>query len=293
MKRFFIFSALAFALSLLAVSCSKEQDIIETNPEKEVISDTPQAKEGTVLTFTVSTEYEETKTTWDGSDVKWTNESVKILFDNGDTQDESIVVDGDNVTLSVTVPPEHTEETFYVISPSSAIATLDGKTLTVTPPAQDGSFAKANVMAAKVDVGSGTISFKALTHVMKFTLSDSNLYDRFYFTANKNSSVYIAGSVSTDFSKTEDVLNVTPNATGKYVDVSGLTTGSAQTYYFAVLPGQNLSKGIAFKAHNKDADDDTWQVGSYSTQDYKTTDRLKITNIGTLDTKWIRTKWCK
>lgn len=297
MKRLFVFSALAVVMSLWAVSCSKEQDIIESKPEGEVISDNPQAKDGKVLTFIVSTEYEETKTTWDGEkkEMKWEDEEkVAILYGNGesDKAEGTIDVDGETVTLSFNLPGTHTSsETFYAVSPSDATATLDGETLTVTPPAQDGSFAKANVMAAKVAGGSGNISFKALTHVMKFTLSAGNVYDRFMFTANKNSEVNITGSVSTDFSKTEDVLNVTPDATGAYVDVRGLTTGSAQTYYFAVIPGQDLSKGIAFKAHHKDADADTWQVGSYSTSTCGTTNRLKVLNLGELDTKWIRTKW--
>lgn len=312
MKKFYLILLGVATLSFATLSCSKEavdpsqqeqtqkedpqkEDPTSENPTGE--DDTP-VPEGMVrLTFGVSheedapaNEGDDTKTTWDGTNHAWSNDDeIRILWGTGDSEYKDVKVVENKVTLDIEKAVLDKIEYFYAVYPaalSSDFVLNDGKIDFCVRRYQDGTFASANKMVARAAKTSASLAFKNVTHIVKFSLTNNNPYDRFEFTSNESSQLLVDVARVTFDENNNINLGTSPtsytvfgNSHSKYVDLqSGITAG--KDYYFAVLPGCNLNTGFGVKARKKG--ESSYSLGALSKR-LVSTDRLVVTNIGNLD----------
>ena len=290
MKKFYSFLAIC-AIATFSFSCSKETPIPEENrPDNgqeqtdkpgEVNPDDKPVPEGMIrLTFTVSSE--DTKTDWDGVHHTWTDgDQVRIIWGTGAADYANATVVNGSVSADVA-----DAETYYAVYPADgAFALRDGGTIDFgIPRYQDGTFASANMMAARTSKEAASFAFKNLTHIIKFHTTATNPYNRFEFTSNENARV-IANTYGVTFDSNQNVTIGAKTATidgynnTKYADLNTVTTNS--DYYFAVGPETDFSSGFGVKARMSSEGDD-YEYGALSKKAIST-DRSRVTNLGDID----------
>lgn len=300
MKNLF-FPILITAALFAAVSCQKEAP--SEDPESAVKEEhSAILKNPVTITFELNSEL--TKTTWGGISGKptWQEaDAIKIIWGEGGVEDTDYKVATVNVD-----DPEHPKisveveesDNYYAVYPASVAHVLSEGELEITiPRSQRGSFADANIMVAKTPKtgeGSGRLSFKSMTHIMKFTLPKDAAYNRFCFVSNKNGA-QLSGKVYTSFVEDEQgELVYGTRGTGdnnKYVDTSlDLDVSKETNYYIAVVPGADMSLGFGFKAEA--TGESGWSAGSLSSTGISPEKmaRTIITNLGNI-ASYIRKKW--
>lgn len=175
MKKIFRLFA-AFAATTMAFSCMEE-----ANPEAGTQNGGSQY-DGPMTTIEFALADLETKTAWDGENHTWSDgDQVKIIWGTeGNANVTAEVVDG---TVSATVG---VADTYYAVYPATTdcVLTEEDQFSVTIPKMQDGTFASANIMAAKTTATEKTLAFKNLTHIFKFTLSEGCEYNLFRFRSN-------------------------------------------------------------------------------------------------------------
>lgn len=319
MKKFYLFLLCAAAVSFAVLSCSKEVDdptVKEEVQNKEETDGSSEADDPTQtpvpegyvrLSFSVTREGDapasgkdkDTKTAWDGTSHTWSEgDQVRIMWNDGmdnvtspthtvDTDYKDVTVVNNKITVDVPSGKEY----IYAVYPTSVAYKLNEGTLSVSfARNQAGTFAAANIMAAKAAVGADAIAFKNMTGILKFSLASESTITKVDFAANDKT--VLNGMVSTDFGGT---YTSTP---GKNVDDSNIgndkeivsvsSTSGGNTYYLAVLPDLTLANGIGFKV-TKSGSQDTGSLSTGSLTATRSTVKnlTKDTNIDAL----IHTDW--
>lgn len=292
MKKIFRLFA-AFAAVTMAFSCMEE-----ANPEMPSTSGT--TYEGPTVTLKFNIDKLETKTIWEDDVHDWVNgDKVKIVYPIGDKvgESEAIIYNDKGVWGAYAEVGE--ADTYYAVYPATSAYTFttpEGATesqfTVVIPQTQDGSFGQANIMVAKTDSEELSFSFKNVTHIFKFTLSEDSAYKGFQFMSNSSSN-HLTGGVPVSFDEEFSVgglqtvtIGETKYTASSIVQVGDLEKGG--TYYVGIHPGADMSYGFGFKA-TKQGGTTGWSEGALSTAAVDV-DRLKITSIANLD-KAIRKDW--
>lgn len=306
-RMFFVAAAVAVASS---VACSKINEVTEPevidnpgdnpgeNPGEEPDADVP---EGMIrLCFAVSSENgaapqagEGSRTSWDGTSHDWSEgDQIRILWGEGESDYvDAEVVDG-KVTANV-VDADY----YYAVYPTTAGYALDlteGEVTITVPRYQSGSFADANIMAAKTGKEAAAFNFKNMTSILKFTTGSTYSYNSASFMVN-DKSIKLTGEVHTtfpaEFSVTtsntvmkEDIVCIQPNNPTGNPGMSANTT-----YYLAMLPGESVDNGIGFKIEKRVGSSVDLVAGGISKSSFNR-ERSKVYDLGTLDSR-IVTDW--
>lgn len=311
----FTVAALFFAA---AVSCEKEtgapageKQEENVTPEDPTDPDGPgqtgedeNLPDGMIrLTFTVSSENDApadpagapaSRTTWDGSTQSWSaGDHIRIMWNTGTSAthvEDTDYVDVEVVDNAVTaVVPD--ADYYYAVYPTTAAYEFDkesGKVTITIPRYQTGSFADANIMAAKTGKAEASFAFKNMTSILKFSTGSTYSYNSASFMAN-DKSVKLTGEVATTFpgefavntaneSMKEDIVCVQPNNPAGNAGLSANTT-----YYLAMLPGEAVGNGIGFKIEQRGAHTDL-VAGGLSKSSFAR-ERAHIYDLGTLDNR--------
>ncbi len=285
------------ALTVFVACNQKEMDFNKesvTEPEIETVQ----------MTFRAATEDSPTKTTLNEETgaVAWAvGDAVKFVYEldetPGNTTSDALAaedIDGEGVaTFTASVPAafEMTEEEYkagggsslhlYAVSPASIDIDYRKATsffsfyLTV-PTVQDGTFENASIAVAKWDKTnpSGTLEFKNLCGLLKFTIADDAVRKVIL-----HSDDYIAGKMDIGFTGGPAVKNVSEGEKAITVNVPG-----AGTYYIAVLP-TNAEKGIGINnIYVELLDESDNLIGDKGSANPLVIARKQIRSIGTLAT---------
>lgn len=306
-RMFFVAAAVAVASS---VACSKINEVTEPevidnpgdnpgeNPGEDPDADVP---EGMIrLCFAVSSENgaapqagEGSRTSWDGTSHDWSEgDQIRILWGEGESDYvDAEVVDG-KVTANV-VDADY----YYAVYPTTASYALDlteGEVTITVPRYQSGSFADANIMAAKTGKEAAAFNFKNMTSILKFTTGSTYSYNSASFMVN-DKSIKLAGEVHTTFPAEfavtttntvmkEDIVCIQPNNPSGNPGMSANTT-----YYLAMLPGASVDNGIGFKIEKRVGSSVDLVAGGISKSSFNR-ERSKVYDLGTLDSR-IVTDW--
>ena len=291
MKRY-LFLPVA-ALTVIAACNQKEEDFNKEPVSNPVI-------ETVKMQFRAATEDSPSKTTLDSGTgtVAWAaGDAVKFVYELDKTPgyitSDALAaedIDGEGVaTFTASVPAAFamTEEEYqagggsslhlYAVSPASTVIDYDTASsffLTV-PTVQDGSFANASIALAKWDKTnpSGTLEFKNLCGLLKFTIADDAVRKVIL-----HSDDYIAGKMDISFTGPA-VKNVSSGEKAITVNVPG-----AGTYYIAVLP-TNEEKGIGINnIYVELLDESDNLIGDKGSANPLVIARKQIRSIGTLAT---------
>ena len=291
MKKIISIFAIA-ALFVATVSCGKEEATVpeeENNVEEPVVPEDPKEDEnlpeGMIrLSFRVSAENDApaqqvsaapSRTSWDGTTHAWSNgDHIRIIVGEGDVEGTDYV-DAEVVSGSVSaVVPD--AEYYYAVYPATATYTYtaaEGKISVSFGRNQSGSFADANIMAAKTSKAAASFAFKNMTSILKFSTGASAAYNKVTFCANDKTK--LNGTVSTTFAEPFAVVN-TP-ATNSDAVLLSVNVEASGTYYAAILPDVTLSNGIGFKVDAANQDTGALSTASLSMG------RSDVQNLGTLD----------
>ena len=293
MKKNFIIPAAA--LTVFVACNQKEMDFNKESATEPGIATVQ-------LTFRAATEESPSKTTLDEGTgaVAWAaGDAVKFVYELNQTPGyitsgalTAEDIDGNGVaTFTASVPAAFamTEEEYqaangsgsslhlYAVSPASIdidYGTASSFYLTV-PTEQDGSFANASIALAKWDKTnpSGTLEFKNLCGLLKFTIADAAVRKVIL-----HSDDYIAGKM--DISFTDPAVKEVKNGENAItVNVSG-----AGTYYIAVLP-TDAEKGIGINnIYVELLDESDNLIGDKGSANPLVIARKQIRSIGTLTT---------
>ena len=155
-------------------SCQKEENNpIETTP-KEIIP-TGTVEEDVPAGYsqlTLSAVSDDTKTTLDGTTVKWkTEDQIKVYCSDGTASDFTLVGEGGSATGSFAGLVPSGKTALYAIYPNDLYSSVSEATVHVTIPAtQDGVFGNANIAVAKIDAETLDMAFKNVNAFIGFTL---------------------------------------------------------------------------------------------------------------------------
>ncbi len=300
MKKLVTLFALAAIFGTLSVSCSKEkaaldEELVPGADDTEVTApaDDENLPEGMIrLNFSVSAENDanpELKTSWNGTTHSWTDgDQVRILWGTGDSDYVDAEVVGGNVSATVA-----DVDTYYAVYPTTATYALDlteGKVTITIPRYQTGSFADANIMAAKTTKADAQLNFKNMTSILKFTTGSTYSYNSVSVMANEQTK--LTGTVSTTFQSPFSIETVTGSDAIVSVQ-NGNPQGNAgvaanTTYYLAMLPGDAISNGIGFKIEQRASK--TALLGGGLSKSPFARERSKVYDLGTIDDRII-TDW--
>lgn len=289
MKKIFRLIA-AIAATTVAFSCMEE-----ANPEAPETGSSNYDGATTVVEFTL--DELETRTSWDGEDHTWSEgDIIKLIWMDAQGQVGEVpaeVVDN-KVTAEVGIA-----DTYYAVYPERTayvLETPEGATepqFSVTiPKYQDGSFAQANIMAAKTSASEKMLAFKNLTHIFKFDLSEGCEYNFFRFCTNstRNQESRYAGTPSLITFGEDDVtvggpISGTGNTSYACVQLGKDATGP---FYLGIRAGAITDAGFGVLASKTGKEGDF--TGGLLTTTAVTTTRSKITYLGTLD-NYISDDW--
>lgn len=224
-------------------SCQKEENNPNETTPKEIIpagtveEDVPAG----YSQLTLSAVSDDTKTTLDGTTVKWkTEDQIKVYCSDGTASDFTLVGEGGSATGSFAGLVPSGKTALYAIYPNDLYSSVSETTVHVTIPAtQDGVFGNANIAVAKIDAETLDMAFKNVNAFIGFTLPAG-------ITKVVVSSVGDSGNLS-------GTLAV--NCSGETPVAGSLSDGGASitvtfpestggTYYVAVAPGITHSKGL-------------------------------------------------
>lgn len=300
MKKINLLLTCAALLSVLALSCSKEADPVQpASPQDEQIpEEDPQpdpsadedVPEGMIrLNFALSHENDpapaaeapalpDSKTSWDGTNHSWdSGDQIRIIWGEGDSDYVDATVNNGSVSAVVA-----DSDFYYAVYPTTATYTYtaaEGKISVSFGREQSGTFADANIMAAKTSKAAASFSFKNMTSILKFSTGASAAYNKVTFCANDKTK--LNGTVSTTFG---DSFTVTNTPAGTNGDLISINVAASGTYYAAILPDVTLSNGIGFKVEASSQD-----TGALSTAALAM-DRSAVRNLGVID-NIIRKDW--
>lgn len=249
----------AFAVAVLTVSCSKEQE-----PEAAV------AQPG-YTTVTVKASHESgssTKTSIDlfNGYVCWdAGDRTKAVYNGGDAVSDALIEGGNTAEFSYLIPDGKTLS--YVVYPSDVEAAFDGADFKVTVPAsQDGSFSKAAIEVAEY---SESLNMRNLAGLLQLVVTDDAVRT---IRISSNDDTPVAGTAVVTFAAgIPSVGALTGTSSSITLNVDG-----AGTYYAAILPC-NLEAGIYVEL----LDEGSALIGDKISGNPLTVARRQIRGLGT------------
>lgn len=287
MKKILRFMA-ALAATTVAFSCMEE-----ANPEAETGNSGGTHYEGPMTTLTFSLDEIKSKTSLDGKKVVWEEgDQIKIIY--GTEDDAFTVADVIDGTVTATVGDV---DTYYAVYPAKTVhgLTETGDFSVTIPKVQDGSFADANIMAAKTSKNDAMFAFKNLTHIFQFTLSEGCEYNCFRFVsndANDGNNIRLGATASLITFGEEDVtVGIPATGTGntKYAVVNlSKNTDKVGPYYLGIRAGSAMENGFGVLA-SKTGKEGDFTGGLITTNRIETT-RSVITKLGAID-NYISDDW--
>ena len=255
------------ALAVLAVaSCQKEPGFGQ------------ESEAGGARVLTASFAASDTKSTLDGKTPKWeVNDEVKLtdgtvantqtfkLVTNAQNDNEAQIA-SDGASFTVTVP-EGWANTIYAVYPASAYSSIDGSGNIVIsiPTSQDGSFASANICAAKCTDGK-VLSFRNATAILKIDGKTSTI------SSIEIPATDIAGTYTISGFDGGTLSASVSSGEGK-ITLSGMS-GSGPFYVAAAPVSIPASTTLTYK------DSGSTEVGSRTTGSANTLALNKIYSIG-------------
>ena len=220
----------------------------------------------------------DSKTSWDGTNHSWdSGDQIRIIWGEGDSDYVDATVTNGSVSAVVA-----DADYYYAVYPTTATYTYtaaEGKISVSFGREQSGTFADANIMAAKTSKAAASFNFKNMTSILKFSTGASAAYNKVTFCANDKTK--LNGTVSTTFG---DSFTVTNTPAGTNGDLISINVAASGTYYAAILPDVTLSNGIGFKVEASSQD-----TGALSTAALAM-DRSVVRNLGIID-NIIRKDW--
>lgn len=231
-KIYFAFLCAACAFTLF--SCQKENN----GPEESPVPDG-------YVRMTLKAVSDETKTTVDGTTVKWAkDDQIKVYFSNGEAVDFTLVGDGGSASgeFDGTAPVGATA--LYAVYPTDLYASVSETTVNVTIPddSQDGVFGKGNIAVAKVN--GDKMSFKNVNAFVGFTVPAGATKVVVSSVGGQN----LAGTLAVDCSGENPTAGALSSGSSSITVTFPVSTGG--TYYVAVAPGVELTKGLLLTWYN-------------------------------------------
>ena len=261
-----IFFVLALTVAMVAASCERVDEIVSEE-------DFFMAQEPQCYTFTASLGVS-TKTIRDAQGaVSWAAGDKLMVFDaSGNHEEFTVNKNCEEFTFTSTGTLQ--EGPYYAIAGyGSQTPTFDvvNKTISIVPPAIDGSFASADVIASTAEQGSNTFCFHHVYAILKLTLSTTS-YASVEFVAGgiaPGSSTVIGFGVSGS-------LDVQSGQAADKAVISGTSDGG--TFYIPVNPGE-YSAGFSIILNTGTV---RWKIESSKTL---TTTAGRIMDFGTLENR--------
>ena len=239
MKKFY-FASLCAVCTITLFSCQKEENTPEEEtlvaPSEEVIP------EG-YSRLTLSAVTDETKTTLDGTVVKWASgDQIKVYCSDGSATDFELVGEGGSATGDFTGLVPSGKTALYAVYPSDRYSSVSETTVNVSIPAtQDGVFGKGNIAVAKIGSETHDMAFENVNAFVEFTIPAG-------ITKVVISSVggeYLSGTLPVDCSGETPVAGTLSSGGTSITTTFPESTGG--TYYVAIAPGIKHSKGLLFE----------------------------------------------
>lgn len=230
-KNYFAFVCAICALTLF--SCQKED-----NTPEEVIPDG-------YTQLTLSAVSDETKTTLDGTAVKWAaGDQIKVYCSDESAYDFELVGEGGSATGDFTGLVPSGKTALYAVYPKDLYSSVSSTTVNVTiPAAQEGTFGKGNIAVAKVD-GEHNMAFKNVNAFVGFTVGADITKVVVSSVGGEN----LSGTLAVDCSGENPAAGVLSDGGSSITVTFPESTGG--TYYVAIAPGITHSKGLLLTWYN-------------------------------------------
>lgn len=230
-KIYFAFICAICALALF--SCQKED-----NTPEEVIPDG-------YTQLTLSAVSDETKTTLDGTAVKWAaGDQIKVYCSDESAYDFELVGEGGSATGDFTGLVPSGKTALYAVYPKDLYSSVSSSTVNVTiPAAQEGTFGKGNIAVAKVD-GEHNMAFKNVNAFVGFTVGADITKVVVSSVGGEN----LSGTLAVDCSGENPAAGVLSDGGSSITVTFPESTGG--TYYVAIAPGITHSKGLLLTWYN-------------------------------------------
>ena len=292
MKTKVLLSIAAVAV-LSVVSCQKENSGIapESTPEIEVVKNVepnPNFTPTKAFSFIGHTDNDfdpETKTSLDGTQVKWAVGDGIYLFDG--TAPRAFVSDNGSVSATANFDGSAVvADKYYAIYPSGKISTVESKKVIATTiptfqTATENSFApKANVAVAYSEsdpTGDAALQFKNIAAVVKFKINAENTDVRkVRLDAINGEDMTGAMNVTFNDDGTFSTASVHANSESCVILESDTDLNPAQTYYMAIKPG-TYAGGFKITLIKNDG-----SFRSINNTTSNTLERNDLVNFGTL-----------
>ena len=224
-------------------SCQKEENNPnettpkETIPAEAVDEDVPAG----YSQLTLSAVSDDTKTTLDGTTVKWkTEDQIKVYCSDGTASDFTLVGEGGSATGSFAGLVPSGKTALYAIYPNDLYSSVSETSVNVTIPAtQDGVFGNANVAVAKIDAETLDMAFKNVNAFIGFTIPAGITK---VIVSSVGDSGNLSGTLAVDCSGETPVAGSLSNGGASITVTFPESAGGA--YYVAVAPGITHSKGL-------------------------------------------------
>lgn len=240
-KNYFAFVCAICALTLF--SCQKEDNTPEEEvpvvpAEEEVIPDG-------YTQLTLSAVSDETKTTLDGTAVKWAaGDQIKVYCSDESAYDFELVGEGGSATGDFTGLVPSGKTALYAVYPKDLYSSVSSSTVNVTiPAAQEGTFGKGNIAVAKVD-GEHNMAFKNVNSFVGFTVGADITKVVVSSVGGEN----LSGTLAVDCSGENPAAGALSDGGSSITVTFPESTGG--TYYVAIAPGITHSKGLLLTWYN-------------------------------------------
>lgn len=240
-KNYFAFVCAICALTLF--SCQKE----DNSPEEEV--PVVPAEEEVIpdgyTQLTLSAVSDETKTTLDGTAVKWAaGDQIKVYCSDESAYDFELVGEGGSATGDFTGLVPSGKTALYAVYPKDLYSSVSSSTVNVTiPAAQEGTFGKGNIAVAKVD-GEHNMAFKNVNAFVGFTVGADITKVVVSSVGGEN----LSGTLAVDCSGENPAAGALSDGGSSITVTFPESTGG--TYYVAIAPGITHSKGLLLTWYN-------------------------------------------
>ena len=210
------------------------------------------------------------KTIWKQGDV------IRYFGSDGVVGTHTVAEDGASTSINATLVENETSFTAIYGATNVSDITANSFCLSgVVPPVQEGTFPTAHVSVAHTtDLASGSVLFKNLTGMVKFTLSRKDVKYA-VFSSNNNETLTGGGTVTVSL----DAEGLPVGTLGKTGSTSiKVSVPDDGVCYISLLP-TTLAKGFTIKCY----DENGVRLGIASSDNEAVVKRSKILNLGPLD----------
>jgi len=235
------FIGVTVAMAMGFTSCQKESISMERTAGKLITE-----------TFSASMVRSDTKTAIsdDGATVTWTANDVLYYYTADEDTVRSFTITSTGSSAFLVLERGEGDTYFNLVhaggtAPTFTVKTSSSMVFDGVKSAQDGTFANANVSVARTVPNGGSITFKPVTALVKFSTSRTDI-----------KTVVLTGGAGTETVAGD--ISVVPTAASPVATLSGtgstsstvtIGTPAAGTYYINILPG-TYSSGLKLQLKN-------------------------------------------